>query len=265
MIRRMGLLPWAERLRAGVLALKNHRANRRFCASHQGGPLPPISLMHDPYGVVDYAGYWNSGKNSAQALGKIINSSQGGGDQAIKILEWGCGPARVIRHLSAAQSGRRYELHGTDYNKKMIAWCRSTLPEIDFSTNGLAPPLDYPDAAFDFIYGLSVFTHLSAAMHQAWIAELRRVLKPQGCLLLTLHGDYFRRKLLPDELKQYDDGGLVVREGFVEGGRMYTAFHGESFVREKFLKGWEILRHDFSDNEIAPPQDAWLVRKTDAG
>lgn len=98
-------------------------------------------------------------------------------------------------------------------------------------------------------------------MHHAWIEELLRVLKPRGCILLTLHGDYYRRKMLPDELKQYDAGSLVVREGYVEGGRMYTAFHGERFVREQFLKRGEILRHDLSDNQIAPPQDAWLVRK----
>jgi SAM-dependent methyltransferase len=263
-VRWLGLLPLAERLRAEVMAWKNHRANRRFCASHHEDPLPPISLMHDPYGVVDYAGYWNSGKSSARALGEIINASHGGGDRTIKILEWGCGPARVIRHLSAAQSDRRYDLSGTDYNKKMISWCQSSLPEINFSTNELAPPLGYPDSAFDFIYCLSVFTHLSEAMHHGWIKELLRVLKPGGCILLSLHGDFFRRKMLPDELKQYDAGDLVVRTGFIEGGRMYTAFHGERFVREKLLGRCEILRHDTSDNQIAPPQDVWLMRKTTA-
>ncbi len=224
-------------------------------------PLPPAALMHDPYEVVDYAWYWNSGKDAAQALGKIIKASDGGGDQPINILEWGCGPARIIRHLSAVPSNRRYDLHGTDYNKKMIAWCQANLPGISFGANGLAPPLDYPDDTFDFIYCLSVFTHLSEAMHRAWIGELRRVLKPRGCILLTLHGDYYRSKMLPDELKQYDAGNLVVREGFLEGGRMYTAFHGERFVRENFPKGCEILQHDSSGNQIAPPQDVWLVRK----
>jgi SAM-dependent methyltransferase len=130
-----------------------------------------------------------------------------------------------------------------------------------FWNQWIGSPLDYPDATFDFIYCLSVFTHLSEAMHHAWIGELLRVLKPRGCILLTLHGNYYRRKMLPDELKQYDEGNLVVREGFIEGGRMYTAFHGERFVREQFLKGCEIIRRDTSDNQIAPPQDVWLVRK----
>jgi hypothetical protein len=120
-IRRLGLMSWAERLRVGILTVKTRRANRCFCASHDGGPLPPASLMHDPYGMVDYAWYWNTGKNSAHALGEIINASYDGGGQTIKVLEWGCGPARIIRHLAAAQSNRRYDLFGTDYNNKIIS------------------------------------------------------------------------------------------------------------------------------------------------
>lgn len=131
-----------------------------------------------------------------------------------------------------------------------------------FGVNALSPPLRYADGTFDFIYCLSVFTHLSEAMHHAWLAELLRVLKPGGCILLTLHGDYYRRKLLPDELARYEAGELIVREGFAEGGRMYAAFHGERFVRERLLRGVEILRHEPAENQVAPPQDVWVIRKT---
>ncbi len=253
----------AEKIREGFVRLRSHRHNKDFVVRHPGVPLPPPGMMHDPYAVVDYEWYWKSGEKTGTQLARIIEENCRAEGGHLKILEWGCGPARVIRHLAPARAGTRFECCGTDYNGAMIDWCGKNIPAIAFETNGLSPPLRYANEAFDFIYCLSVFTHLSEAMHHAWMEELLRVLKPGGCMLLTLHGDYYRRKMLPDELARYDAGEIVVREGFIEGGRMYTAFHGERFVRERFLGSVKILRHESAENQIAPPQDVWLIRKAE--
>ncbi len=259
--RSLGLMSCAEKMREAVIRWRNRRSNRDFVARHPDIALPLLGLMHDPYGTVDYAWYWESGKNAAAELSAIIGQHCPVGPGPLRVLEWGCGPARVIRHLEPASAGTSFERFATDYNGAMIDWCRANIPTVTFEVNALTPPLHQADGSFDFIYALSVFTHLSEVMHHAWLKELLRVLKPGGCLLLTLHGDYYRRKLLADERARYDAGELVVREGFAEGGRMYTAFHGERFVRERWLRSVEILRHDPADNQVAPPQDVWLVRK----
>jgi SAM-dependent methyltransferase len=261
LIRRAGWLAAAENLRAMIFSWRYASSNRRFLAEHRDVPFPPAGLMHDPYGTVDYAFYWDSGRTVAAEIKKVLDEAGGSQSGSARILEWGCGPGRVIRHLPAHWPGGNCEVHGCDYNEAPIEWCRTFLPEIIFRVNTLAPPLDYADGYFDFIYCLSVFTHLSEAMHHAWLQELLRVLKPAGCLLITLNGHDGRTKLLPDELARYDSGELVVREGFAEGRRMFTAFHGERFIRERFLKSVDILRHDLADNPIMPRQDVWLVRK----
>ncbi len=79
-----------------------------------------------------------------------------------RICEWGCGPARTIRHLAGELADRTPVLFGTDYNSETIAWCRRNIAGVTFEVNGLEPPLPFPAAWFDAVYALSVFTHLDA-------------------------------------------------------------------------------------------------------
>src|SRR5579885_2374071 len=222
--RQAGFLALAENLKGKAIAAKNRRLNDQFRHEHPDVPLPPERLMHDPYCTVNYSAYFETGKWAARALAAVIREQVpcDGRKEAVKVLEWGCGFARILRHLHTFQPPCGFELHGTDYNAETIGWCKSSLPQIDFRLNGLNPPLAYEDNFFDFAYCVSVFTHLSEPLHHAWMAELLRVIRPGGFFLLTLHGDHFRKKLLPDELKRYDAGEIVVRGGVVEGSRMFA-------------------------------------------
>ena len=49
-------------------------------------------------------------------------------------------------------------------------------------------PLAMPADHFDFIYAISVFTHLREDYQDAWLEELARVARPDGIVLLTVHG-----------------------------------------------------------------------------
>jgi Methyltransferase domain. len=89
---------------------------------------------------------------------------------------------------------KKAKVYGTDYNRKLIDWCRQCLPFAEFETNELSPPLAYRDAQFDFIYAFSVFTHLTESLQQGWLAELSRVLKPGGHLFLTTQGAAFAQE-----------------------------------------------------------------------
>lgn len=83
------------------------------------------------------------------------------------------------------------------------------MPEINFNSNSLAPSLKYEDNSFDFLYSVSVFTHLSEEMHYRWFKENLRIVRPGGIIMLTTHGDKY--KLLPNELFRYEQGELVMR------------------------------------------------------
>jgi ubiquinone/menaquinone biosynthesis C-methylase UbiE len=176
-----------------------------------------------------------------------------------KILDWGCGPGRVIRHFPSIL-GNGCEFYATDYNEKSIEWCSRNLQGIQFNNNTIEAKLPYSDNYFDVIYGISIFTHLSEGMHYRWYNELLRILKKGGILFVTTQGDNFKSKLLPFELAKYNQGQLVVRESKKEGHRTFAAFQPKAFMLNLF-KNVEILLHE----EIKPvnylPQDVWIIRK----
>lgn len=177
----------------------------------------------------------------------------------IKILDWGCGPGRIVRHLPNLLPD--CDIYGSDYNYKYIEWCNENLPEITFKTNDLTPPLQFEQNYFDLIYGISIFTHLSEKMHFSWVEEFKRVLKPGGILYITAHGLAFRQKLSDADKTLFDAGRLVYSKKTKEGHRTFVAFHSEKFMKELF-SDFEILSHNPGKTEgLSISQDVWIVRK----
>lgn len=179
----------------------------------------------------------------------------------LKILDWGCGPGRAIRHLPHYFESET-EFYGTDYNRKSIDWCSKNLPDISFNHNSLEADLPYENDLFNLIYGISIFTHLSEQMHYNWFNELKRVLKPGGILLVTTQGANFKLKLTGSELNRFDTGQLVVRGKVKEGHRTYSAFQPASFMKKLFSE-FTIPEH-MERKPVAGgylPQDIWIIQK----
>jgi SAM-dependent methyltransferase len=99
-----------------------------------------------------------------------------------RILDFGSGAGRVTRHF--ADIAGDAEIWGCDIDARAIAWASMNLHPFSFKQNGERPPLDFPDAHFDLIYAISVFTHITDQW-SAWVLEMRRLLKPDGLLFAT--------------------------------------------------------------------------------
>ena len=102
------------------------------------------------------------------------------------ILDFGCGCGRLLRFL--VPGADLAEIHGAEVNPDLAAWCRGNLPGIDVVATLPSPPLPFAGGAFDFIYSLSVLTHLAEDAIGAWLRELARVMRPGGLLVATTHG-----------------------------------------------------------------------------
>lgn len=253
-----GLLPVYDRLRMYIHIILNWNKNREFIKNNPDIVLPIYELSFDAYGHVNWEIYYNTGKLHALLMNEIIERTIPD-LKKLRIMEWGCGSARVLRHLSKDCS-YKYTLIGTDYNPKTITWCKETFPEIEFIKNDLAPPLGTDNNCFDCIYAISVFTHLSEEMHFLWIKELFKKLVSGGILIITLHGNKFFRLLSDDEKAVYEKGSLVVRGHVEEGKKYFNAFHPNSFV-EKLLSGFTILEHLTDLSAFQFEQDVWVARK----
>lgn len=107
---------------------------------------------------------------------------------ALRALEIGCGPGRIMRHLSADFT----EIHGTDISDEMIRLATERLRQIPhahvYHTKNSDLSL-FPDESFDFVYSYAVFQHIpSREVVFGYLAESRRVLKPGGILRCQING-----------------------------------------------------------------------------
>ena len=235
--------------------IRNRKVNRDFISTHGDFAVPPSHLAFDAYNQVHWQSYFDTGVINAKAIADILNKENMANN--IRILEWGCGPGRVIRHLKSFLRYGSVELYGTDYNDESITWCRNNIYGIKFFINQTQPPFMSEIISLDCVYAISVFTHLSEAMHFEWIKEIRRVLKLNGLVIMTTHGDSTRDRLLSHEMQLYDLGKIVVRGNVKEGVKWYLAYHPPAFIRDKLLEGFDILFH----GQTVDCQDIWVARK----
>jgi len=254
-LRGAGLLQHADWVRYKLNSLSERTSNEQFIAERPGFSPPPPHLLYEISSSTGLTYYWNDGLRMSQLFWKHLEPHVPAAGASV--CEWGCGVGRIIRHLRGASGNRIGTLAGLDRNRTMIEWCRSAIPGIDFRVNSDMPPTDLADGSFDAVYCWSVFTHLSEAAHQAWMAELLRIVKPGGVVLFTTNGS--SANLVPAEKSAFDRGELVVRRGPKEGGRIFLAYASPAFVR-KLVGAHQVVSY-LPNSESHLGQDLWVVRR----
>jgi SAM-dependent methyltransferase len=220
--------------------------------------VPPPRLIVRVAGTADVGWFLESGRLAAESIADSLVRHGRPIEELETLLDFGCGCGRVLRRWVGLHSTH---VHGTDASERAVSWCRAHLPFARFEANGLAPPLPYPNDAFDLVYALSVFTHLPEDLQRAWIDELSRVLRPEGFLLLTTHGERYRDRLSPHELAAFDAGRAVVRWPEGAGSNLCSAFHPPSYVEEHLAAPLEVVEFVPEGATGNPHQDLYLLRR----
>jgi SAM-dependent methyltransferase len=202
----------------------------------------------------------NGGALAASSIRKALRKANVRIEELDNILDFGCGSGRVIRHW---RSLRSTQVYGTDYNPKLVEWCREHLRFAKFSANHLNPPLAYAESQFDLVYALSVYTHLTEALQDSWIDEFSRVLKAGGHLLISTHGDAYIHRLDNHELMAYKAGRLVVKNDVTSPGKnTCSAYHPMPYVRDDLVaEKFEVIDFVPEGAKGNPRQDLYVLRK----
>jgi SAM-dependent methyltransferase len=156
--------------------------------SREGMPAPPELLIARVTGQTDVAAFHASGLESVGDLERTLAVVGRSLESFGSILDFGCGCGRMLLWLEAV--GARGGLYGTDVDEDAVAWAAEHIPYSRCSVNDADPPLEYPDDSFDLIFSQSVFTHIDERHQDAWLAELARVSRPGGLLVLSVHGEW---------------------------------------------------------------------------
>lgn len=228
---------------------------------------PPKPLMRRVHGRDDAISFNAVGRLvAANVFGEMIRCGlmDGGGT----VLDFGCGPGRVIRQLyqliqDTGFDPKRFRWIGRDIDKEGITWAARYLSTIgEFATNGHKPPLDIADGSIDFLYAISVFTHLDEDMQLLWLRELKRKVKIGGYLLLTSHGPHIMPKG-PDLAPFPEKKGFafVVGKGTPGLPSFYqAAFHSHAYINSVWGQLFSIEK--IGPRGIANHQDLILCRRT---
>jgi len=189
-------------------------------------PWPGEELVTRVTGGDSRKNFYESGQQSVRDIESVLGLIGRPLDSFSTILDFGSGCGRImlwLEHLS-----ERSSLHGVDIDARAIAWAQDNMPWATFKANQPLPPLDYPDGHFDLVFNHSVFTHIDENYQDRWLAELRRVVKPGGYVLLTVHGEH---------------AFLVFEENVTKGGgdpsviRAELGRKGISFIRDDAFVG----------------------------
>ncbi|HJV61184.1 MAG TPA: methyltransferase domain-containing protein [Albitalea sp.] len=107
-----------------------------------------------------------------------------------QVLDVGCGTGGLAME-ARRQVGSSGNVHGIDASQEMIERARQKAQgaglAIDFR-EGAAQELPYPDAQFDVALATLMLHHLPRSSREQCLREIRRVLKPDGRLLVVDFG-----------------------------------------------------------------------------
>lgn len=236
---------------------KNYRRNKEFKKLNSGFAIPPDYYLYETY-ALDYTLYKEDGSNTAIEILEWTSKYK----QPRKVLEWGCGVSRVIRHIPD-YAGKDCQVYGVDINDEMINWNAKNIAGVKFEKNNYNPPLSFPDNQFDLIFALSVFTHIEPEVQNLWVKEIHRVAGVNGIFLFTTHGKMYESHLNEKAAEELKSKGAFLQPYKQKGHRMMTTYNSYENFKTSIEPYFEIL--EYYDGEKFPEkagrQDLWIVKK----
>jgi len=189
-------------------------------------------------------------------------------------LDFGCSSGRVTRVLAAAYPQTRWI--GCDPNGDAVAWAAATFPAIRWFESANEPPLPLADGELDLVYAISIWSHFEPRFGLRWLEEMRRVLAPQGHLVITTHGwtalaydaQHARRPLaecVEIERSLSGDGHWFI-DPFGEAGDWGvvnplwgSAFVTADFLAEQLCPRWRVV--EFVPGRNQQNQDVYVLAR----
>lgn len=237
--------------------LKYAGINRRYRKQYPGIPLPDAYTLYESY-ALNYKKYIEDGELTAK---EILDDVKDQLPEHPSVLDWGCGPARITRHLKTCCPDAM--VTGSDTNASTIAWNSKHIDGISFVPQDHTPPLPFRNEQFHLVIGFSVLTHIPAHTQKDWLTELHRILHPGGMAWLTTHGNYFIQQLSAKGKQVVSEQGIYNTPYPLTGHRMMSTYHQPERFKKLLEEKFELIAHfDGATNpEKAGKQDLWIVKK----
>lgn len=223
--------------------------------------LPPKTLQIRVAGAY-YPEFFQQGEGMWCDMDAILKTQGTSVFSFERILDFGCGCGRLLIPGSLLMAPGK--LSGTDIDEQAIQWLKENYECFDdLGVNGFTPPTKYPDGHFDFVFAISIFTHLPEEMELAWLRELSRILRPGGYGIFTIQSENVFH-LVIQQMSRNDlqaKGFAYESDRITEGLPEFyqNSFHTHDYIRREWGKIFEVVALQVKG--VARHQDAVLVRK----
>lgn len=251
------------------------------------GPFPPQALMQNTTGLTRREDFASHGADFWIALSQAVPKPL---VEYESILDFGCGCGRLARMFK----GYTGHLAGCDIDQRHVEWCASAMDYFEAKLSSVVPPIPFADDEFELVISISIFSHLNERNQDQFLAELARVCRPDGKLLLTVHGeraleravnepavrtmidvreDLFqaaRKRFAEDKhafILQHGHLTTINEDGSIAAGKMVSepfeygiTFVPENYVRSHWSQWFDVLDyrvgalHDFQDIVVLRPR-----------
>jgi SAM-dependent methyltransferase len=191
--------------RRTIRRLERHDAD--YLSAHPELIVPGAELRFNVVGAIDVPGFVDGGQHTANDIETALKEAGSSIDKIHTALDFGCGCGRLL--LAAVPRWPHIRWTGSDVDERGIKWCAAHLRGARVVVNPPLPPLPFKDGEFDLIWCGSVFTHLDEERQDAWLAELKRTLAPDGHLLASVHGPECWAGLPQPTVRRIRDRGFV--------------------------------------------------------
>jgi ubiquinone/menaquinone biosynthesis C-methylase UbiE len=206
-------------------------------------------------------------KLAANVFGQLMRVGPYGED--FRILDFGVGCGRVIRPLhelclDAHLTDGKLHWFGSDIDAEAITWCRSVIESIGtFVLNSPMPPLPFDDQYFDFVYCLSIFTHLPEDMQFAWLSELRRVMRIGSFAVLSTHSTDLIPAFVKVKLRNANPEFYYHVVGDTEGLPSFyqASYHSHEYIHKRWSEYFAVRK--IIPKGIACHQELVLCQRVD--
>ena len=234
----------ATQFYASVLALDPadlaaHNALERLKAPQRYGHWMRVNCMIDPRDDIfrffanheiaknPIREYLSDGWRTLSELMLLLETVDRPLSKTGRVLEFAAGFGRFTRHLVKVLPGR---VTCSDVMPGSIEFLREQFG-VDSFASSHDPAIVVQSGQYDLVFVLSMFTHLPTHMWGPWLRALKRMVKPGGLLLFSVHNEEVAREI----------GVVFDAQGthFIsssESPSIDTQTYGTTFTTRKFVE-----------------------------
>ena len=211
---------------------------------------------HGDYGAA-ISQFFNLSLQQFEIYSQISSTLLSGRDK-IAFLDFASGYGRLTRFLSA-RKGDNELLYASDVQDDALDFIKRNFGNVRTVTSSYSPEKFDPKRKFDFIWVISLFSHLPERLFRDWIQKLYSLLDEHGVLCFSVRGIEHLGK------EAVDQGGQFRFDSVSEDSNLDSHCYGTAYAADDFVR--QVLRQTLGDDlncvriprAIAAEQDLYVV------